>query len=82
MMSKIDGVTFVGSDTIGVSKPTSLLLKKNATTPQRYADVRCRVVALLYIYIRCGLLLQVAYAVEILRNLYCVEGGTLADLVA
>ena len=32
--------------------------------------------------IRYGLLLQVAYAVEILRNLYCVEGGTLADLVA
>ena len=32
--------------------------------------------------IRCGLLLQVAYAVEILRNLYCVESGTLANLVA
>ena len=48
-MSKIDGVTYVGSDTIGVSKPTSLLLKKNATTPQRYADFRCGVVALLYI---------------------------------
>ena len=82
-MSKIDGVTYVGSDTIGVSKQQRhYCSKKNATTPQRYADVRCRVVALLYIYIRCGLLLQVAYAVEILRNLYCVESGTLADLVA
>ena len=30
-------------------KQTRLTAQKNATPPQRYADVRCRVVALLYI---------------------------------
>lgn len=48
-MSKIDGVTYVGSDTIGVSKQQRHYCSKNATTSQRYADFRCGVVALLYI---------------------------------
>lgn len=81
-MFKIDGVTYVGSDTIGVSKQQRhYCSKKTPLLHNGRSDFRCGVVALLYI-IRCGLLLQVAYAVEILRNLYCVESGTLADLVA
>lgn len=49
-MSKIDGVTYVGSDTIGVSKQQRHYCSKK--TPLLHNDIidfRCGVVALLYI---------------------------------